>query len=387
NSIRICGSRTPAADPKFRCTSDLANPPGGAEPESCPCFNFDADGNLLDVSTGDPAQLTDLCPSADLPAGATGEVGPSPWTFQYFIFNQPACAGTQLNTPDNNFTCFNTNDLLSQAMPNATTEDLDVGANTNTIACTTKNASKTFNFLSCATICSGDSTVSAENGVECAVGETRFACGCSLTQAPSGAIGGCACGDAGTPPLEDGCAFDSRTCDIVCNASTPPPAPTPEEVANEIESLGTGFGTPITQCQLGTIALPPDPFQCQCGGSGLGEVDTTLAECVVDDNIPGPNCNILCYPNGTHAEVRAALGATSVGASTVTDCVGGTLGEITNRGGMTFSCTCSANSSATDLAPGTIVPAGPATCDIRSNAADANDPGTCQFECVIPNSD
>jgi len=72
NSVRICGSRTPPADSKFRCTNDLAAADAG--PESCPCFNFDSNGNLIDVTTGQASELTDLCPSVD-PAAGPGEDG------------------------------------------------------------------------------------------------------------------------------------------------------------------------------------------------------------------------------------------------------------------------------------------------------------------------
>jgi len=159
----------------------------------------------------EPAVLTNLCPSSDLPAGAAADAGESPWTFQFSIFNQQGCQGTQLNTQENNFTCFDTKDLLTQALPNGATDTLNPGANSDTIVCTTENASKSFDFLSCSTICQPDAGIT---GSSCTGDETRLACGC--TESPDGT---CSCGDAGTPPLEEGCVFETPSCDIVCSTT------------------------------------------------------------------------------------------------------------------------------------------------------------------------
>jgi hypothetical protein len=203
NSVRICGSRTPPADGKFRCENSLS--PADAGPDACPCFNFTADGNLIDPTTGQAnAVIRNLCPSVD--PSADGSAG-ADWTFTFSIFTSPNCMGTQLNEPSNNFTCFDSRDLATQSNPNESVEMLNPGLNQNHIICTTVNASKTFNFLSCAQSCDVD----VPDGSVCPV--NRFSCGCT----PTG--GTCACDDDGgltAANLPAGCQFELSTCDIIC---------------------------------------------------------------------------------------------------------------------------------------------------------------------------
>ena len=88
NSVRICGQRDLPADPKYRCISSLSSPDAGAE--ACPCFNFAADGSLIDPTTGQPPVINNLCPSEDFPN--------ADWTFTYAVFTEPAC-GTSPSMP------------------------------------------------------------------------------------------------------------------------------------------------------------------------------------------------------------------------------------------------------------------------------------------------
>ncbi|MCL2779101.1 MAG: hypothetical protein FWD73_13960 [Polyangiaceae bacterium] len=193
NSVRICGSRS-APDAKYRCTSTLT---------PCPCFNFAADGSLVDPATGMPAAIPDLCSSSDLPAAN--------WTFQYEVFSALDCSGTQLNNGAHNFTCYDSHDVSTQAFPNqSANEVLNSGVNTNHVLCTSLNASKSWDFLSC---------VIATTPDEAAAGAKRYDCGCTLT--PAG--GTCTCGNGGltVDDLETGCVFDLKTCDILCAGGGP----------------------------------------------------------------------------------------------------------------------------------------------------------------------
>jgi hypothetical protein len=208
NSVQICGSRPPV-EGKYRCNSSLSGPDGG----DCQCFNFNADGSLQG------GVINGLCPSVDLGADASADAGPADWTFTYSIFTQPNCMGPQLNDGNHNFTCFDSHDIQAQANPNKSVEVLNPGPNANHILCTTENASKTFNFQSCAQSCD---TPSPDGGA-CSL--TRFNCGCTVISAApdggpdGGGVGGtCSCGDAGVTSgdLEAGCRFDPTTCDILC---------------------------------------------------------------------------------------------------------------------------------------------------------------------------
>ncbi|MCL2777241.1 MAG: hypothetical protein FWD73_04490 [Polyangiaceae bacterium] len=116
NSVRICGSR-PAPDETYECSPLL----------SCSCFNFNADGNLVD-STGALAVVTGLCPSADSPSAN--------WSFDYGLFSAPDCGGTQLNDGTHNSVCYDSTDIATQAFPNQSTNVvLNPGLNTNHILC------------------------------------------------------------------------------------------------------------------------------------------------------------------------------------------------------------------------------------------------------------
>lgn len=191
NSVQICGQRPPP-DSKYRCESVLHASDGSI----CPCFDFAPDGSLLDPMTGQPVVLDNLCPSSDFPE--------ADWTFTYAVFSEQGCRGTQLNDGNHNFTCFDSRDLVAQANPNASVEPLDPGANVNHILCITVNASKEFNFESCAV---------ATTSSDAAACLFRLDCGC----VPTGSWG-CECGPNGVGPgdLPPGCAFDPATCDIVC---------------------------------------------------------------------------------------------------------------------------------------------------------------------------
>ncbi|MCL2778233.1 MAG: hypothetical protein FWD73_09530, partial [Polyangiaceae bacterium] len=193
NSVRICGSRT-APDPQYRCIASLTPNPE----DECPCFNFSADGSLVE-SNGAPVVISDLCPSADTP--------PANWNFTYELFSEPDCEGTQINDGTHNFTCYDSTDIASRAFPNQSAEDvLNSGLNTNHIVCATENASKQWNFTNCAT---------TTTPADIAAGASRYDCGCTP------AAGTCDCGAGGVTEtdLEDGCAFDPATCEIVCTSS------------------------------------------------------------------------------------------------------------------------------------------------------------------------
>ncbi|MCL2778105.1 MAG: IPT/TIG domain-containing protein [Polyangiaceae bacterium] len=198
NSVRVCGSR-PAPDPKYRCNPSLTPDveAGTDAGNACPCFNFNADGSLVD-SHGAPALITGLCPSADFPAAN--------WAFSYALFSAPDCGGTQLNDGTHNFTCYDSTDLATQAFPNQSADDvLNPGLNTNHVLCNTVNAPKQWSFGSCAT---------ATTAADTAAGDVRFDCGCTLV------AGTCDCGTGGVTEtdLEDGCAFDPVSCEIVCSS-------------------------------------------------------------------------------------------------------------------------------------------------------------------------
>jgi hypothetical protein len=205
NSIRICGARVYPADSKYACDSVLSPysssvaVPGPHPMEECPCFDFASDGTLIDPVTHAPVEVTGLCPSVDYPQ--------SPWRFDYTIYTRQACGGQVLNTPQNNFTCFDSKDLRSQAYPNSSVERLYPGANANHVLCATENASKTWEFESCAI-----ETTPADEML-C---QERYDCGC----APD-TYNECRCGGLEENDLEHGCYFEDGTCDIICAASQP----------------------------------------------------------------------------------------------------------------------------------------------------------------------
>ena len=195
NSVQICGSRTPTADPKYFCNSSLnptPDPDGGVA--DCLCFNFDDGAPLVD----------NLCPSANVP-------GPGTWDFSYTVFLGPGCAGAVINGAGTNFTCFDSTALATRTNPNqSVAETLVPGLNTNQIICDTENSSKQWVFTSCAR------TAGA------APGDFRYDCGCALVGAA------CVCGDAGVVPADlPGCMFETAvippateaTCDILCTGA------------------------------------------------------------------------------------------------------------------------------------------------------------------------
>jgi hypothetical protein len=168
--------------------------PGAPGTADCPCFDFAADGTLIDPTSRRPVEVNHLCPSNDVPAGG--------WTFDYTIYTAGSCHGEVLNTPENNFVCYDTRDLLLLDHPNQSfNERLAEGDNANHIVCLTRNANKTFDFTSC-------SIETDETDV--ALGQERYSCGCTLEE------GVCGCGNFTEADLADGCEFDPCTCDIVC---------------------------------------------------------------------------------------------------------------------------------------------------------------------------
>jgi choice-of-anchor A domain-containing protein len=129
-SVRICGSRTPPADPKYPCVNSLSAADAG--PGACPCFDFTAEGHLIDPSTGQLAALEGLCPSSDLGVNAGIDAGAgADWTFTYFLFSDAGCSGEQLNDGAHDVTCFDSRDLAAQAHPNQSVESLNPGPNAN----------------------------------------------------------------------------------------------------------------------------------------------------------------------------------------------------------------------------------------------------------------
>jgi len=275
NSVEICGVRTPDADAKYRCFNDLGSAtagvvgalgvPNGASgfPEStptfepgaqlgCPCFQFNADGSLVSVltgfdDTGDPifgndlvsgtppqVVIPNLCPSNDVPEGD--------WTFTYAVWTGTTCgtgptpgeALTGTGNP-NNFVCYDSRDLATLTNPNETTgEPLDPGQNSNHIVCSTVNATKTFDFTSCALSCgteiAGGTIVinpanppaqNADGTFSCMNAGNVFECGCTGATSPE-TLDACACGENGFTSLPDGCTFGfisaDEPCAIICTA-------------------------------------------------------------------------------------------------------------------------------------------------------------------------
>jgi hypothetical protein len=203
NSIRICGARLIPADSKYACDSVLPGDassvavPGPHYGEECPCFDFASDGTLKDPVTHEPVAVEGLCPSRDLPR--------APWKFDYTIYTRQSCHGQVLNTPQNNFTCYDAKDLRSQEYPNASVEQLYPGENENHVLCATENASKTWDFESCAI------ETTAADELAC---QERYDCGCEYQ------YNQCSCGGLEAHDLEQGCYFEHGTCDIIC--ASPP---------------------------------------------------------------------------------------------------------------------------------------------------------------------
>jgi hypothetical protein len=204
NSVRICGARVTHADSKYACDSVLSADessvavPGPHQGEECPCFDFASDGTLKDPTTHQAIVVDGLCPSIDLPH--------SNWRFDYTIYTHQACMGSVLNTPSNNFTCFDSEDLASQDHPNASVEYLYKGANENHVLCATENASKTWDFESCAI------TTTPADEQAC---RERYDCDCTVQN------GVCGCGSLHQSNLEAGCYFEQGTCDILCTNNPP----------------------------------------------------------------------------------------------------------------------------------------------------------------------
>jgi len=210
NSIRICGSRPPA-DPKYFCNSELSSPDAGET--ACPCFNFAADGSLVDPATGLPAALTDLCASQDLGPDDGPNTRPvsNGWTFTYAIFDSPRCAGGQLNDGSHDFFCADPQDLTEPPF-NTSFEVLNPGPNTSHVVCETVNASNTFEFTSCAVSCVGPADGTPPEGC---LYQIQFECGCT----PSDDAGTCSCPGgltAGDLSGSTHCHFDPTSCDILC---------------------------------------------------------------------------------------------------------------------------------------------------------------------------
>lgn len=210
NSVRICGDRVPEADPKYFCRNHLsgrkhlshpcATDPCAPEPE-CPCFNFQADGEL-GVATNGSDVLSELCPSVDLNSNGTNSDGK--WTFKYRIFTGTDCTGEQMTgEPGNphNLVCYDSSDIPARDFPNETHEEtLDPGENENHIICLTENAHKGWDFSSCAIVTPDPPA------------EFEMDCGCHLVN-PANPT--CEC-DQDIPLTPDCVADPSRDCHIVC---------------------------------------------------------------------------------------------------------------------------------------------------------------------------
>jgi hypothetical protein len=246
HSIRICGLRANTAGPSDVCDAELPAstssvtlaPPEGWTGGHCPCFKFGANGGLVDPTTNDPNGAANLCPSG---------ADEYKWTFSYTLYADDACAGAVLNPAGGDLVCYDSNDLLTQASPNATVEALQTGLNSNTIICLSRPSSKEWDILSCSI-----ATTSADT----AANRARYSCGC----ADSGT--GCECGTGLAPgDLETGCTFEAGTCDIVCGSVTvvaPPPAsPPPSE-----PDAGTGTCPSEIFASLRSGLASFDPSSC-----------------------------------------------------------------------------------------------------------------------------
>jgi hypothetical protein len=244
NSIRICGARNPAAEAGIACDSVLPDTassvsvpggPGALTPE-CPCFDFAADGTLIDPTSQEAVAVSGLCPSSDVPMGG--------WTFDYTIYSMGSCTGEIINTAANNFVCFDARDLLSQAHPNQSfDETLTTGSNANHILCLSANADKDWSFSSCAL-----ETTAADEILD----QTRYNCGCAI----QGSV--CACDNVTAANLQAGCDFDPATCDIVC-------------------SLAAGFACTDNVFAAVDQGTSTDLFALDLGTSGLASLGTTTA--------------------------------------------------------------------------------------------------------------
>ena len=222
NSVRICGSRTPSAEAKFRCFNSLNDAFGLGETDPCPCFTFDAEGNLstdtsngVDVSAGIPH----LCPTEDVSVPSSAGDSMGQWTFTYQIFTNGMCDGNTVLNADgnpNNFVCYDSQDLVTRDHPNESVEALSPGPNANHVFCSTVDAQKTFTFLNCERTCGNEPEGGGTNGVPCLAPITFSGC-CELSS-----TGVCVCNGEPVPmdALEEGCEFDlNENCDIVCTGN------------------------------------------------------------------------------------------------------------------------------------------------------------------------
>lgn len=190
-SVRICGQRDLQAHEIYPCRSDIRKNPAV---EECPCFDLDADG--VPTDGGEPLVFSGLCPSDNVPE--------SLWTFGYEIWSDQGCGGQLLNSPtnENNFRCYDIQDLASAEYANQSVEWLSAGYNHNQIICLTRNAQKDWNFQFCE-----DRT----EWVECGPNTTVLDCGC----VPSGSA--CDCPEYSLENLPWNCeASPENGCDIWC---------------------------------------------------------------------------------------------------------------------------------------------------------------------------
>lgn len=155
NSVYITGTRSPGADSKYRCDSTFEG-----------CFNLDTNATV---------EISGLCPTEDVPNGT--------WDFTYEIWSAPDCdegTGVLLNPGDwtNNFECFDSGDLFTQANINETAdESLEPGDdNHNFIACLTYNATKDFAFTSCSVEDQTATTLELDCGCTFNVGTSLCEC-------------------------------------------------------------------------------------------------------------------------------------------------------------------------------------------------------------------
>ena len=197
SSLRVCGRRAEAASEGYRCSSSMA--------DGCACLRFDDKGHAIDPKTGHEAVVTGLCPSDSAPA--------ADWRFEYAMFPSTDCTGTPLNDGSHDFTCYDAHAFAKKENPNASVEPLHKGRNVNNVVCVTHNASKAWQFASCAELTTADDVASRL---------TRYDCGCyptadHPTYATSSTLGSCGCPDA-LHPIPPGCTL-SPTCDVICGPS------------------------------------------------------------------------------------------------------------------------------------------------------------------------
>ena len=251
--------------------------------------------------------------------------------FQLCDFLSTGLWGTQLNDGTHNFTCYDSTDIATQAFPNQSANDvLNPGLNINHVLCNTVNASKSWNFGSCAT---------ATTAADAAANAVRFDCGCTAI------AGTCTCGDGGVTvgDLEAGCSFDPVTCEIVCAGRpdlaadlTGPDTLTvsiPDAYTLSLVNVGTVpsvDGTATIVLPAGMTALPATvPSFCSVAPAG--------SPITCDLSLTAP------IPPGGEEDITFSVLACTPGTSDITAAVTGVTGE-TNLANNTATMTVTVDS-------------------------------------------